>query len=42
MVGTQLTRKQALTDVPAFFAPELAAAYPDAKFILTWRETDAW
>ena len=28
--------------MPAFFAPELVAAYPEAKFILTHREPAAW
>lgn len=33
----------AATDWPvAFFAPELLAAYPDAKVILTTRPVDAW
>lgn len=31
-----------LCDVPAFFAPELVAAYPQAKFILTHREPVSW
>jgi hypothetical protein len=33
---------QALCDVSGFFAPELVAAYPDAKFVLTHREPQAW
>ena len=28
--------------MPAFFAPELVAAYPEAKFILTQREPKSW
>jgi len=31
-----------ITDVSGFFAEELAAAYPEAKFILTTREPSAW
>ncbi|KAL9102456.1 MAG: hypothetical protein Q9163_002386 [Psora crenata] len=34
---------QAVTDLPAVaFAPELIAAYPEAKVILTNRDVDAW
>ncbi|MCJ1357618.1 MAG: hypothetical protein MMC33_007614 [Icmadophila ericetorum] len=34
---------QAVTDVPAAcFGPELIAAYPDAKVILTLRDVDKW
>lgn len=34
---------QAVSDWPAVaFAPELIAAYPDAKVILTTRDVDSW
>lgn len=34
---------QAVLDVPAaYFAEELIEAYPDAKVILTVRETESW
>ncbi|KAH7333090.1 P-loop containing nucleoside triphosphate hydrolase protein [Rhexocercosporidium sp. MPI-PUGE-AT-0058] len=34
---------EAVSDTPAiFFAPELIAAYPDAKVILVERDVDAW
>jgi hypothetical protein len=34
---------QAVTDVPAaFFGPELAAAYPEAKIVILNRDVDAW
>lgn len=34
---------EAISDLPAIlFAPELAAAYPEAKIILSTRETDSW
>lgn len=34
---------QAVTDLPASaFTPELIAAYPDAKLILTQREENSW
>ncbi|KAH9907026.1 hypothetical protein F4778DRAFT_724415 [Xylariomycetidae sp. FL2044] len=32
----------ALIDVTSFFAPELVAAYPDAKFVLTSRDPEKW
>ncbi|KAJ0277048.1 hypothetical protein Brms1b_011300 [Colletotrichum noveboracense] len=31
-----------VTDVPAWFLPELVAAYPNAKFVLTERDPEAW
>ena len=31
-----------ITDIPGFIAEDLAAAYPEAKFILTTREPSAW
>lgn len=34
--------KQAILDVSAFFVEELVAAYPDAKFVLTYRDPAAW
>lgn len=38
-----LDRYSAVTDMPAAcFAPELIAAYPSAKVVLTVRDTDAW
>jgi len=33
---------ETMMDIAAFFAPELIKAYPDAKFILTSRDPDAW
>lgn len=38
----QLKLTQAILDVTSFFAPELVAAYPDAKFILTTRDPQRW
>jgi hypothetical protein len=36
-------RSQAVTDFPAAcFGPELIAAYPEAKVVLTTRDPDAW
>ncbi|KAI0472834.1 P-loop containing nucleoside triphosphate hydrolase protein [Xylariaceae sp. FL0804] len=32
----------ALLDMTSFFAPELVAAYPDARFVLTHRDPAAW
>ncbi|KAI0017055.1 P-loop containing nucleoside triphosphate hydrolase protein [Xylariomycetidae sp. FL0641] len=32
----------ALLDVCSFFGPELIEAYPDAKFILTYRDAEKW
>ncbi|KAK7739783.1 hypothetical protein SLS62_011225 [Diatrype stigma] len=32
----------AILDVTSFFAPDLVAAYPDAKFILTTRDPQRW
>ncbi|KAF7545360.1 hypothetical protein G7Z17_g9222 [Cylindrodendrum hubeiense] len=32
----------ALTDIPGYLAEELVAAYPEALFILTTRDEDAW
>merc|ERR1719262_1149059 len=38
-----LGRYNAVTDIPcACFAPELIAAYPDAKLILTTRSAESW
>lgn len=37
------TFSQAVTDMPAaYFAEELIEAYPDAKVILTTRDTESW
>ena len=35
-------RCEAVTDLAAFFAPELLAAYPDAQVVLVERDEDAW
>lgn len=41
--STDLVIIQAVTDIPAAcFAPELIAAYPNAKIILTTRSADSW
>ncbi|KJX97675.1 hypothetical protein TI39_contig473g00004 [Zymoseptoria brevis] len=41
--GMQLGHVSAVTDFPAnMFGPELIAAYPDAKVILTERDVDKW
>lgn len=32
----------AITDIPAWFPEDLVAAYPDAKFVLTERDPEAW
>ncbi|KAG7044185.1 nad dependent epimerase [Colletotrichum scovillei] len=32
----------AITDIPAWFLEDLVAAYPDAKFVLTERDPEAW
>lgn len=43
MKEAALTKPQAVTDIPAAcFAPELIAAYPEAKVILSNRDIDAW
>lgn len=31
-----------MTDLPGFLLEDLVRAYPDAKFILTTRDPDAW
>ena len=34
--------KQSTTDIAMFLADDLVKAYPDAKFILTMRDPQAW